>query len=113
MAAMSTALTEFSTIGDSRTWVTSTHTTGKPRIVVQKRRVPQGNQTVAETTVSVIHATVDTAGAVLPQKVSFSATFRQPLDGASADVTAALAIFRDIIAGDEYGTAVTTQKFLN
>lgn len=112
MAGMSTALTHFATEGDSRTWTTSTHTVSKPRLVIQKRKVPVGNQVVAETTVSVIHATVDAASAILPQKVSFSVTFRQPITGAGADVTSALAIFRDIIAGDEFGTLVTTQNFL-
>lgn len=112
MAAMSTALTHFSTDGDSRTWTTSTHTVGKPRLVIQKRKVPVGNQVVAETTLSVIHATVDAAGVTLPQKVTFSATYRTPITGATGDTTAALAIFRDIVASDEFGAAVTGQLFV-
>jgi len=113
MAAMTTALTEFSDNGDSRTYTTSGHTVSKPKLVIQKRRVPQGNQTVQETSVSVLHATEDANSLILPQKVSFSAVFRSPIDGQSSDVTAALAIFRDIIAGDEFANAVSTQEYLS
>jgi len=112
MAAQTTALTEFSDNGNSRTYVTSLHTTAKPKLVVQKRKVPTGNQTVAEISIDVVHATEDVDGAVLPQKVAFSAIFRQPLAGDAVDVAAALAIFRDIVAGDEFANAVNTQEFL-
>lgn len=112
MAAQTTALTEFSTIGDKRTYTTSGHTVSKPKIVVCKRKVPVGNQTVSEFSVDVIHATEDADGLVLQQKPSMSAVVRQPINGDAADVTAILAIFRDIVAGDEFGNAVTTSEFL-
>lgn len=112
MAAMVTALTEFATNGDSRTYTTAGHTVGKPKLVIQKRRVPVGKQTVAETICSVIHGTEDSAGDSLPSKVAMSVTVRTPVDGIAADVTAALAILRDLVAGDEFGNAVTTQEFL-
>lgn len=112
MASQSTALTEFSTNGDSRTYTTSGHTALKPKLVIQKRRVPLGNQTVVESTVSVVHATVDAEGLVLSSKVTFSVSVRYPVGGAQADIDAALAIFRDIVAGDEFGNTVNTQEFL-
>lgn len=112
MAAMLTALTEFSTYGDSRTYTTSGHSASKPKLVIQKRRVPQGNQTVAETSFSVVHATTNAASEVLQQKVAMTVTVRHPIDGSSADVDAALAILRDIVAGDEFANSVTTQEFL-
>lgn len=112
MAAMTTALTEFSDNGNSRTYTYTGHTALIPKLVLQKRRVPSGNQTVIEDTITVLVATKDADNNVLPQKVSFSATIRRPLNGTSADVTAALATFRDIIAGDEFGTTVTTQNWL-
>jgi hypothetical protein len=43
----------------------------------------------------------------------FQAVIRRPKDGIAADVTAALAIFRDIIAGDEFGNTVSTQEYLS
>lgn len=112
MAAMSTVLTEFSTNGDSRTYTTSGHTASKPRLVIQKRRVPVGNQIMAETTCSVIRATIDANDAVLPSKVSFSATVRYPITSDDTAVADALAIFKDMVAGDEFAASVTSQNFL-
>lgn len=112
MAAMTTALTEFSDSGNSRTYTQAAHTVQEPKLVIQKRRVPSGNQTVAESTFSVVNATTDVDGAVLSEKVMFSAVCRTPIAGDAADVTAALATFRDIVAGDEFGNMVTTQEWL-
>lgn len=112
MAAMTTALTEFSDNGNSRTYTYTGHTASEPRLVIQRRKVPAGNQSVIEDTFTVISSTEDSAGDLLASKVSFSATLRHPVDGIAADVTAALAIFRDIIAGDEYTNTVSTQEWL-
>jgi len=112
VAAMSTVLTEFNKSLNNAQWYTSTHTALKPRLVMEKRKVPSGNQTVLEDTITVLHATADAAGVNLPQRVSLSVTVRRPVDGAAADMTAALAIFRDIIAGDEFALTTTSQKFL-
>jgi hypothetical protein len=112
MAAMSTALTEFADNGNSRTYTQAAHTASKPKLVIQKRKVPEGNGTVVESTVSVIDATEDADGIVLSQKVTFQAVVRYPILGDAADVTAALAVFRDIVAGDEFANTVTTQEWL-
>lgn len=112
MAAMTTVLTEFANNGNSRTCTTSGHTASKPKLVIEKRKVPDGNQTVAEYSCKVIHATVDADGLALSQKVSFEAVVRYPIAGVANEVTAALAIFRDVIAGDEFGSSVTTQNWL-
>lgn len=113
MAGMTTVLTEFSTNGNSRTSTTSGHSTTQPKVVIEKRRVPEGNQTMAEYSVKVVHATTDADSAVLPNKVSFECIFREPVLGDSADVAAALVIFRDIIAGDEFQNSVGTQEWLS
>lgn len=112
MAAMSTALTVFSDNGNSRTFVTSTHTVQKPRIVIQTRKVPLGNQVIQESKLSVVHATVDADSIVIPERVSFQAVYRSPITGDAADTTAALAIFRDIVASDEFTAMVNTQNFV-
>jgi hypothetical protein len=112
MAAMTTALTEFSDNGDSRTYVQAAHTVLQPLLVIQKRKVPTGNQTMAEVVVNVVDATIDTDSAVLPQKILFGAVVRYPIAGNATDITDALATFRDIVAGDEFANAVTTQEFL-
>jgi hypothetical protein len=112
MAAMSTALTEYSNNGDSRTSALSTHTFSKPNIVIEKRKTPVGSQTVAEYSVSVIYATEDSNGDVLSSKVAFTGTFRAPINGTASDITTALATFRDIIAGDEFANSVNTLEWL-
>jgi hypothetical protein len=113
MAAMSTALTEFSNIGNSRTYTQAAHTAEKPVLVLQKRKVPSGNEVVIEDTVTCLAATEDVDGNIMPSRVTFSATIRRPIGGDAADVTAQLAVFRDIIAGDEFGATVTTQNWLS
>lgn len=112
MAAMSTTLTEFSDLGNSRTYTIPAHTAVKPALVIQKRKVPSGNQTVAEDTIQVLYATADPGGVILPQRTSFVLTFRRPLDGESAIVTAAVALLRDIIASDNFSNTVATQEWL-
>lgn len=112
MAAMTTVLTEFANNGNSRTCTTSTHTAGKPRLVIEKRRVPEGNQVVGEFSAKVVHATVDAAGLILSNKVSFEAVVRYPINGDVADVNAALVIFRDMIASDNFANSVSTQEWL-
>lgn len=112
MAAMTTALTEFSQTGNARTCTISGHSAVKPKLVIERRRVPEGNQTTIEYAFKVVEATEDVDGAVLNQKVSFEALVRHPIQGTASDVTAALAVFRDIIAGDEFGNSVTTQEWL-
>lgn len=112
MAVMTTVLTEFSTSGNSRTSTITGHTASLPKLVIEKRRVPEGNQTMVEYSFKVVEATQDADSITLAQKVSFEGTVRYPLLGDSTDVTAALAVFRDIIAGDEFGNSVTTQEWL-
>lgn len=112
MAAMSTTLTEFSTLGDSRTYTVSGHSVTSPKLVIQKRKVPAGSQTVQESTVSVIYGTVDSAGEILPSKVVMNAVIRYPVASTSTAITAALAVLKDIVASDEFAAMVTTQNFL-
>jgi hypothetical protein len=81
-------------------------------LLVQKRKVPVGNQIVAEVSVEVISATKDAADLILPQRVGFKATVRYPISGTDSDITAMLAIFRDVIAGDEFAATVTSQNWL-
>lgn len=112
MAGMTTVLTEFSQNGNSRTSTYTGHTALEPKLVIEKRRVPTGNQTMVEYSCKVIDTTTDSASEVLANKVSFEAVVKYPLLGQSADVAAALAIFRDVIAGDEFGNSVNTQEWL-
>jgi hypothetical protein len=109
---MTTVLTGFTNNGNSRTSTEPTHTAVKPKLVIEKRRIPDGNQCVAEYGCKVVHATEDPDGLVLAQKVSFEAVVRYPLNGDADEVAAALVVFRDIIAGDEFAASVSTQNWL-
>lgn len=113
MAAMATALTEFNDTVNSRTYTTSGHTTSKPKLVLQKRRVPSGNQVVSEDVISVIHGTEDSNGDSLDQKIVMSVTVRKPINAIAADISAALVILRDVVAGDEFANTVNTQEYLS
>lgn len=112
MAGMTTVLTEFSNSGNSRTSTYSGHTAAEPKLVIEKRRVPDGNQTTVEYGCKVIEATEDSAGTILGQKISMECVVRYPIAAISADIVAALAIFRDVIAGDEFANSITTQEWL-
>lgn len=112
MAAMTTALTVFSDKENARTYFYTGHSVTKPKIVLQKRRVPSANQEIVEDVVTVLNGTADAAGTLLDSRVSFSVTVRRPKDGVAADVTSALATFRDIVAGDEFGLTVGDQRYL-
>lgn len=112
MAAMTTVLTEFANNGNSRTSTTAGHTAVKPKLVIEKRRVPEGNQVIAEYSVKVVHATEDAANLILSNKVSFEAVVRYPVAGAADDVTAAKTIFADIVNSDEFAASVVSQGWL-
>lgn len=112
MAAMTTALTEFSDQGNSRTYTLAGHTALSPELVIQRRRVPAGNQVVAEDNITVLKATEDADGVVLNQKVSMQVIVKRPISGQSADVTSVLSVLRDIVAGDEFANTVDTQEYL-
>lgn len=112
MAAMTTALTEFANNGNSRTYTYTGHIASEPRLVIERRKVATGATSVIEDTVQVLSSTEDAAGDLLSSKVLFEAKLRRPVDGIAADVTAALAIFRDIVASDEFTNTVNTQEWL-
>lgn len=112
MAAMSTALTEFSDNGNSRTYTYTGHTATDPRLVIQKRKVAVNGTSMIEDSVMVVSGTEDAESIPLQSRVTFQAVSRRPVNGTAGDVTAALAVFRDIIAGDEFGATVNTQNWL-
>jgi hypothetical protein len=66
-------------------------------------------ESVAEDVFQVISSTEDADGEILTSKVLFEAKVRRPANGIASDVTAALAIFRDIVASDEFTATVNTQ----
>jgi hypothetical protein len=114
MAAMSTALTEFSDKENSRTYALAGHSALRPNLVIQKRSLPAGSNGVAESVIQVLYGTVDADDKPLSSKVLFEVKVRYPVNIGSSetDITDALAVFRDIVAGDEFANTVTTQEYL-
>lgn len=112
MAAMSTVLTEFSDKENVRTYIFTGHTVQTPRLVIQKRKVPVNGGASAESSLNVVYGTHDANGMPLDSKVAFGASVRYPANGAAADVTAALSVFRDIVNSDQFTAMVTSQKYV-
>lgn len=109
MAAMSTILTEFSDNGNSRQYTLSDHSFSDVRKVLQKR---VEGVTVLEDQIMVLYSTTDANSAPMAQKVSFTVIVKRPRGCAAADVTSSLAVFRDIVAGDEFTNTVNTQEWV-
>lgn len=112
MAAMSAVLKEYATNGDSRTYTAVGHTYTLPKIVVQKRKLPSGSQPVAEASCAVVFGTTDPASLPLQPKFNFTVTARMPVDGNSTHRDAALVLFRDMVASDEFTAVITSLGFL-
>jgi hypothetical protein len=112
MASFSTVITEFSDENNRRTWAISGHTVQHPRLVIQKRKVPATPEAVSESELMVVYGTEDAEEIPLTSKVVFSAAARYPANCDSADVTAALATFRDFVASDEFTAMVNSQAYV-
>lgn len=112
MAAMSTALSLPEFNNGNITYMLTGHTFEKAQLVLQKKRVPSGAQTVATDTITVVYGTEDSNGELLPSKIAFEVSVRRPIGAIAADMTAALATFRDVVAGDEFAAVVDKQSRL-
>lgn len=118
MASLTATLTEFADNGNSRTYTAASHSASKPKLVVESRIVPTGNQTMAEFSVKTVHGVDnDTGDGVASQKVSMEAKVRYPVLGVDTSdlatiVAAALVLFRDLVASDEFGASVTSQNWV-
>jgi hypothetical protein len=113
MAGLSATLTEFADNGNSRTYIVAGHTATAPRLVLQKRTVPSGNQIMTEFGVTVLRGVEDPEGAIMPQKASMGALVRYPVIGSAptplaADLAEMLTLFRDVVASDEFGASITS-----
>jgi hypothetical protein len=117
MAGLAAVLTEFSDNGNSRTYTSYGHTAVNPRLVIEKRTVPVGNQVMAEFSATVIRSVEDPDGAVMPQKLSMGTSVRYPIIGSdptalAAEIADALVLFRDIVASDEFGAAISSLNWV-
>jgi hypothetical protein len=112
MAAFATSISEFSDKENHRTYMVSGHTVQAPRLVIQKRKVPTTSSGISESHLMVVYGTEDAEAMPLNSKVVFDAGVRYPANGQSDDITAALAVFRDLVASDEFTAMVTSQAYV-
>lgn len=112
MAGMTTSLTVFSNTANSRLYTAPAHTVTKPQVVVQRRRVPQNSSGLAHNELNVSFGAVDGDGNPLDRKWFFGSTVRGPANGDTTDRDAALALFREIVASDEFAAMITTQNYI-
>jgi len=117
MASLSATLTEFADNGNSRTYTSSGHTSVKPKLVIEKRVVPVGNQTMAEFSAAIVQAVNGADGGIAAQKVSYEVKVRYPtIDADSTDLSsvqdAALVLLRDFVASDEFTASHKTQNWV-
>ena len=112
MASFATTITEFSDKENNRTYMVSGHTVQAPKLVIQKRKVPSTSIGVSESRLMVVYGTEDAEANPLASKVVLEAGVRYPANGQTSDVTAALAVFRDFVASDEFTTLVNSQAYV-
>lgn len=110
MAAMTTVLQAYASNGNSWKYIIpASHTASKPRLVLQKRKEPVGNQVMKEYVTSIVYGTTDSvSGLIIPQRVAFDISVRSPVNGAAADFNAAFATFIDVVGSTEFAAAIPT-----
>lgn len=111
MASFTTVIKDFSESEHRKTYSVSGHTVQAPKLVIVKRSVPASATAVGESHLMVVFGTADAEGNTLQSKVVLDAGVRYPANGQSADVTAALAAFRDFVASDEFTNLVNSQDY--
>lgn len=112
MAAMTTALIQRSDERNARVWEVTGHTVQKPKLMLQKRVEPKGNQSVAEDEVMVLFGAADSTGVILPTKTAISAKIRRSTNAVVADTDAAIALFREFVASDEFAAVMNSQRYI-
>lgn len=112
MASFATTIEEFSDKENYRTYAISGHSVADPKLLIQKRKVATTPTGRSENTLMVVYGTEDDDGTPLASKVVFEVNHRQPANGASSVTTAALAVFRDFVASDEFTAMVTGQLYV-
>lgn len=112
MASIATSMVEFSDKENNRTWMVTGHTVAKPRLVTQKRKIALTATASQQSLISVVYGTVDAVGTPLSGRVVFDVNVRAPVNAAPADVAAALVVFRDLVASDEFTATVSSQGYL-
>lgn len=106
MADMVTALTGYSNVGTTITYETAGHSLSDAKLVVQKRGQQGSGQTLFKGEVAVVAGAEDSAGDQMPNNLRLTAASSIPVGVIAADIDAAIVIFRDYVASDDFPAAV-------
>lgn len=107
-------LTEFSDKENSRTWVTSTHAVSKPRVVIQRRKVPDGSngKSVQTSELSLAYGTEDADGLPMSSKINIDLSIRYPVGALLTDVQAAVDALQVLVASANFDSLAEKQLYL-
>lgn len=112
MAALALALIEFSEEKNKRTYTLASHTATKPALLIQSKKVPQNGSALLGTDFKIVRASVDALGVPTSSKISLSFNGTYPVNCVIADIDAAIADFRAVVASDEFVTLVKAQTWV-
>lgn len=112
MSAMSTTLSQRSDAANAREWTAPTHTLSVPFIIKQKRTAPPGSTGRATDLVTVIRGGNDVGGLPVVMPVQIRIEVTRQANMASADVAAAIALAREIVASTNFDALVSGQSYL-
>lgn len=108
MATITTVLSEYSDLGNTRIYSAPGHTSVQPFLVIQKRVVPASPAGSTELSVRVMKGTQDSQGLPLQARESAEIIVKTPQQGRPSDAAATLALLREVVASDEFTAAVGT-----
>lgn len=112
MANMSTSLVTFSENGNKRTSAAPSNTAALPRLILQQRSIASGVEGVSEMQHRVVFGAADASGLPIVQRISFLVLARIPILARSTEVDAAKALYREMIASDNWAASVAGQLWL-
>lgn len=112
MAALATELRKLNEYSDTLKLAISSHTAAKPRVVIQKRTTPSGNQVMLTDTVKIVYGTIHPDASPHEQNVILTLTMSRPKDGDLGDLYAARGLMSEIIACDEFVDIMNNQYYL-
>lgn len=106
MADMTAALSFYSNVGTTITYTSAGHDLSDAKFMVQKRGQQGSGQTLYKGEVAVVQGAEDSAGDQLPNNLRLTAASSIPIGTIVADIDAAIVLFRDYVASDDFPAAV-------
>lgn len=112
MANMTTSLVQRSDAADAREWQAPTHTLTVPFMVRQKRTSPKTLTGRASDSLSVLRGGVDNTGVALSTPLTLQLNVSRQANMAAADIAAAVALFREVVASANFDALISGQSYL-